>query len=360
MKQFKKLVSTVLCALFIVALTFNVPVVAHATSAYTISISVGNNTDASFNTDELKVNGKAYSSAVVKTRKTDDGKDVPFKLVISDLAYGDEVSFEPNKLINIADGSKYYVKGIRVSGADALVNNGASPVTLKVQNDETYVAAYGVGVVIPYKVQYVDDKGNTLYPEETLYGAKDDKAIVPARHIRDYKPDEIEKEIKIEEGAVVKFVYTELPASIKYETIEEESTVYVNGGTSYTYEYEYVDGPTAVTNRVNNRPGVVNNRATRRTNTAENTTTVDTANENVGDATAQDQDEAASDDNSVAIDDEQTPASGDDKKIPDEDTPKSVVENSPAMWIWPVSIIIILAIAIVTIMVVLKKQKREE
>ena len=344
MKQFKKLVSTVLCALFIVALTFNAPVVAHATSAYTISISVGNNTDASFNTDELKVNGKACSSAVVKTRKTDDGKDVPFKLVISNLAYGDEVSFEPNKLINIADGSKYYVKGIRVSGADALVNNGASP----------------VGVVIPYKVQYVDDKGNTLYPEETLYGAKDDKAIVPARHIRDYKPDEIEKEIKIEDGAVVKFVYTELPASIKYETIEEESTVYVNGGTRYTYEYEYVNGPTAVTNRVNNRPGVVNNRVTRRTNTAENTTTVDTANENAEDATAQDQDEAASDDNSVAIDDEQTPASGDDKKIPDEDTPKSVVENSPAMWVWPVSIIIILAIAIVTIMVVLKKQKREE
>ena len=44
--------------------------------------------------------------------------------MISNLAYGDEVSFEPNKLINIADGSKYYVKGIRVSGADALVNNG--------------------------------------------------------------------------------------------------------------------------------------------------------------------------------------------------------------------------------------------
>ena len=359
MKKLNIIISTFLCALFIVALSINEPVVAHASTAYTIVISLGNNTDASFDTDALTVNSANKYETAIKTRKTEDGKEVPFKLVISNLAYHDTITFDASKLMVISSGSKYYVKGIRVSGADAMVNKESTAVTLKVENDETYVAAYGVGSVVSYKVQYVDEDGNTLYPEDTLYGAKGEDTIVPARHIRYYSPDAIDKEVNIGDGTVVKFVYSKLPESIEYDITEETSTVYVNGGTTYTYEYEYVDGGTSVRSNTNNRPAVVSNRSTvRGTNTTADTANADdTVNEEaLGNADV----ENATDDTAgnVTIGDESTPAAG-KTEIADEEVPEHADDKGSIM-VWPIVIAVILSIAVVTIMMVRKKQKGEE
>ena len=262
MKYIKKILGILLAVAFVITLSMSDKIVAEASKTYTIAISLGNEEHASFNTGELS----GYSTEV-KYRTSSNGDKIPYKLVISGLSYSAEVPIDVKSLVEL-DGSKYCVKGLRVSGGDALVTGGTS-VKLTVEKDETYVVAYGVDSVVPYIVQYVDTDGNTLYADDKLYDAAGEEAVVPARHIEGYTPDEVEKTLTVAEGAAVKFVYTSLPATVVYETVEETSVVYVKGEPTYTYEYEYLEANPTVTTKTNTTNTVVNNRKTNGTTVTE-------------------------------------------------------------------------------------------
>ncbi|QFJ53611.1 hypothetical protein [Pseudobutyrivibrio xylanivorans] len=374
MKGMKRFLGCILSMVFVFALTWGNVVTADAAYTYTVNIVIGDNEDASFDESALqftKTENEPEIKTEVRKRTNKAGEKVDFKLIISGLNYGDKITFDAAKLIKIkGDGnSKYYVKGLRVAGADDLYkpegSNSTTAISINVTGDETYVAAYGVGSVISYKVQYLDEKGNTLYPEETLYGAKGEEAVVPARHIIDYTPDATEKTEKIADNTVIKFTYNKLPATITYETIEETTTVYVQGEPTYTYEYEYLDGGTQLTSTTTQRPQVVNNRRETTTNVAANTTENVTIEEEetplAGDTTTIEDDETPkSGGDTITIGDEETPLAGEEPTtIPDEEVPESLEsEHLMRTVIVTIVILVVCIIAFSIAMYIVNKKKK--
>lgn len=359
MKYSKKILGFILAFVFVISLATSKPIVSEA-SSYKITISVGDVTNASFDETALSVTSSNAYKTEVKTRSTDDG-DVPFKLVISGLGYGDKVSFDAAKLITLdtTKNSKYLVKGVRVAGADKLYNSEDSTnVNINVTTSETYVAAYKICEIIPYKVQYVDTTGAELYQEETLYGAKDEDVVVPARHFNSYKPDVVEKNVKLVDGTVVKFVYTKLdPIEIEEKVTTETTVNYVNGGTKYEYEYEYINGEPTVTTET--RPG--QNTVTDRGTVHNNRQTTENANGEAAEAGGNEQG-AAGADGSTTIDDGQTPTTGGNgEKIEDTKTPKSgeAKEHLGRTLIITMIILIILVITFLVAMHIVNKKRQE-
>lgn len=370
MKGRKKLLGYILAAVFVISLVFNKPMVSQAGSTYTVSISVGDVENASFDTSALKINSKDAKISE-KTRTTDSGA-VPFKLDISNLAYGDTVEFDAAKLIklDLAKDSKYVVKGLRVSGADSMVNeDGNTNIKITVNNSEVYVAAYKICSIIPYKVQYVDESGKALYNEEVLYGAEGEDTIVPARHFNGYKPNKVEESVKLAKDTVVKFVYKKLESTVEYETVTQTSTLYVNGQPTYVYEYEYLEG-TPTVNTVT-RPGnetvttrrVTNNREDGQVTTIEGEATEDNNGAAEG-ANAEGNFEAeASEGTDVAtIDDEQTPTTGGEAEtIEEEPTPTTgdAKENLSRALVITFIILAIVIVAFTVTMYMMNKNKQK-
>lgn len=95
---------------------------------------------------------------------------------------------DPQELVRLPKDSKYYVKGIRLSGRD---NNTAEmqKTDFVVESDLDFVIAYGVkGDMTAYHINYRDEAGNTLYPSVTYYGNVGDKPVVAFRYIEGYEP----------------------------------------------------------------------------------------------------------------------------------------------------------------------------
>ena len=139
--------------------------------------------------------------------------------------------------------SKYYVKGVRLSGRDD------APIytTLSVNatEDADYVVVYAVaGNQTLYTVEYVDVNGKKLAEPDKFYGNIGDKPIVAGKYIAGYAPQAfaltgtlIENPTESSEINTFKFVYT--PSQIDYFN---KVTEYVDGGTYVVY----VDGGTVV------------------------------------------------------------------------------------------------------------------
>ena len=205
MKFLKKAFSVLFTLAFLLSIFAFDSKVVNASYTYRIKISLGNNGNAYF--DETGVNNLGASYEVSQSGRN---------LVISNLAYDSTVTFNYSDIIKIkADNtetqtSKYYVKGLRVSGSDDLVDATNKVVNLTVLGDESYVVAYGVGTIIPYTVRYVDEEGNQLLDDETLYAAKGEVVFVPSRHIKGYVPDAYYKTASkgLREDMVFEFVYS--------------------------------------------------------------------------------------------------------------------------------------------------------
>lgn len=107
---------------------------------------------------------------------------------ISGLKAGDIVSFDAayEGAVKLEEGSRYYVKGIRISGRDnSTVDTSAFPV----EGDRDYVVAYGIqGDLTSYVVNYQDENGNTLAPSRTYYGNVGDKPVIAFRYLEGYQP----------------------------------------------------------------------------------------------------------------------------------------------------------------------------
>lgn len=116
-------------------------------------------------------------------RGTFGGKEV---VTFSNLKEGDRVSFRQAD-VTMEKDSKYYVRGIRVSGRDN--NTVSSQSSFVVTEDQDYVVAYGIkGNLVGYKVRYVDADGKALLPEETYYGNIGDRPVIAYQYIENYLP----------------------------------------------------------------------------------------------------------------------------------------------------------------------------
>ena len=118
-----------------------------------------------------------------------------------------------------ANGSKYYVRGIRESGKD---NNTVGLTSFSVTQDQDYVVAYGLlGNAVAYTIRYLDEDGNELAPSETYYGNVGDKPVVAYLYIDGYQPRYYNLTRTLGENAadnVFDFVYTRVVAAQEPET----------------------------------------------------------------------------------------------------------------------------------------------
>ena len=130
---------------------------------------------------------------------------------ITGLRAGDVVVLDATAgMVDLKNGDKYYIKGVRESGLD---NNTVADSAFTVTKDAEYVVAYGIqGDMVAYTVNYQDGGGNELAPSRTYYGAVGDKPVIAYQYIEGYRPDayNLTKTLgKNEADNVFTFTYTQ-------------------------------------------------------------------------------------------------------------------------------------------------------
>lgn len=136
-------------------------------------------------------------------------------IVVEGLRRGDRVSFDAaaEGAVTLADGGRYYVQGIRLSGRD---NDTVSVTSFEVsgerERDLDYVVAYGIRRdMTAYTIQYQDIYGNTLAASQTRYGSVGDRAMAVYRRLEGYEPQAYNMTktlVKNEAFNVFTFIYT--------------------------------------------------------------------------------------------------------------------------------------------------------
>jgi len=177
MKMWKRFLTYMFAAVLCFGLAAgNVQAAGNTTARYTYTVTfyAGNQGDFKEEVD-VTVTG---SEAVIS--RTED------KVVVSGLAAGAEVGITAQDEVALDASSKYYVKGIRLSGRD---NASVAASVFKVNGDADYVVAYGIkGNQVSYTVNYQDVSGRELAPSDTFYGNVGDKPVVAYRYISGYSP----------------------------------------------------------------------------------------------------------------------------------------------------------------------------
>lgn len=130
---------------------------------------------------------------------------------ITGLRAGDVVVLDATAgMVDLKNGDKYYIKGVRESGRD---NNTVADSAFTVTKDAEYVVTYGIqGDMVSYTVAYQDGGGNELAPSRTYYGAVGDKPVIAYQYIEGYRPDayNLTKTLgKNEADNVFTFTYTQ-------------------------------------------------------------------------------------------------------------------------------------------------------
>ena len=130
--------------------------------------------------DEYTYTVRIYAGA----QGTIGGQDV---VEYSGLQYGDRVTFNPQSQVSLKNDSKYYVRGLRISGRDNAESVGSA--SFMVTGDADYVVSYGIlGTSVEYQVRYVNANGTELAPSETYYGNVGDRPVIAFRYIEGYQP----------------------------------------------------------------------------------------------------------------------------------------------------------------------------
>ena len=125
----------------------------------------------------------------------------------------------------LGEGSRYYVKGIRLSGRD---NNTVDASAFRVEGDRDYVVAYGIrGDMVSYVVNYQDEAGNALAESQNYYGNVGDKPVVAFRYVEGYEPmayNLTKTLVSNEAENVFTFIYRRIPSA-------QEGSTSPGGGT---------------------------------------------------------------------------------------------------------------------------------
>lgn len=183
--------------------------------SYTVTLSAGN--QGSFSgTDAVQVQSKDAKVSL------NDGK-----IQITDLKQGDQVTMNvlSNGTVSLEENSKYYVRGVRLSGRDNDDAKTTATAAFTVDSDADYVVAYGVkGDMVSYTINYQDADGNVLADSVTYYGNVGDKPMAACRYIEGYLPQayNLTKTLSSNEAEnVFTFVYEPVPE----DTVTTETEV---------------------------------------------------------------------------------------------------------------------------------------
>ena len=203
----KRLLKYFLAALVVITGVFSQTADAKAFSyTYTVSFSAGGQGSINGGVQVRKASGNEASVSV--STKGD-------KIIVTGLEYGDVISCDAQGSVALNENSKYYVKGIRLSGRD---NNTVAQSAFLVSGDQDYVVAYGIpGELAEYTVNYVDTDGNKLAESRTYYGNVGDEPVIAYLYIDGYIPDSYNQTGKLSSNAsenVFNFVYSRAASSM--------------------------------------------------------------------------------------------------------------------------------------------------
>lgn len=203
----KRLLKYFLAALVVITGVFSQTADAKAFSyTYTVSFSAGGQGSINGGVQVRKASGNEASVSV--SAKGD-------KIIVTGLEYGDVISCDAQGCVALNENSKYYVKGIRLSGRD---NNTVAQSAFLVSGDQDYVVAYGIpGELAEYTVNYVDTDGNKLAESRTYYGNVGDEPVIAYLYIDGYIPDSYNQTGKLSSNAsenVFNFVYSRAASSM--------------------------------------------------------------------------------------------------------------------------------------------------
>ena len=191
----KKILSMILVLGLIICKLPNSTVSAKTNYKYTVTVYAGNQGSFSGGQKEVSVEVEAGSQVTISMA------DLGFKV----------------------DNEKYYARGFREAGHDNDETTGAVSLSFKVNEDVSYVVAYGVrGEMVKYTVQYVDVDGNELLPADEFYGMAGDKPVVAHRYIEGYQPQayNVTKTLSENEAEnVFVFTYTEAEVTVVPQTV---------------------------------------------------------------------------------------------------------------------------------------------
>lgn len=203
----KRLLKYFLAALVVITGVFSQTADAKAFSyTYTVSFSAGGQGSINGGVQVRKASGNGASVSV--SAKGD-------KIIVTGLEYGDVISCDAQGSVALNENSKYYVKGIRLSGRD---NNTVAQSAFLVSGDQDYVVAYGIpGELAEYTVNYVDTDGNKLAESRTYYGNVGDEPVIAYLYIDGYIPDSYNQTGKLSSNTsenVFNFVYSRAASSM--------------------------------------------------------------------------------------------------------------------------------------------------
>ena len=203
----KRLFKYFLAALVVITGVFSQTADAKAFSyTYTVSFSAGGQGSINGGVQVRKASGNGASVSV--SAKGD-------KIIVTGLEYGDVISCDAQGSVALNENSKYYVKGIRLSGRD---NNTVAQSAFLVSGDQDYVVAYGIpGELAEYTVNYVDTDGNKLAESRTYYGNVGDEPVIAYLYIDGYIPDSYNQTGKLSSNTsenVFNFVYSKAASSM--------------------------------------------------------------------------------------------------------------------------------------------------
>lgn len=132
--------------------------------------------------------------------------------------------------------SKYYIKGVRLSGRDDAVIY--TTLLETIQRDTDYVVVYGIkGDQVEYTVRYVNKNGEKLAENDVFYGNIGDKPVVACKYIAGYAPQALTLEKTLTENAeknVFTFIY-DTSTITHYKSVTryvDEGVVTVPGGSA--------------------------------------------------------------------------------------------------------------------------------
>lgn len=320
----KRLLKYFLAALVVITGVFSQTKDAKAFSyTYTVSFSAGGQGSINGGVQVRKASGNGASTSV--SAKGD-------KIIVTGLEYGDVISCDAQGSVAPNENSKYYVKGIRLSGRD---NNTVAQSAFLVSGDQDYVVAYGIpGELAEYTVNYVDTDGNKLAESRTYYGNVGDEPVIAYLYIDGYIPDSYNQTGKLSSNAsenVFNFVYSRAASSMAAAG---------NGANDNT-----AAGGNQAANAAGNAAGVANNGAADGANAA-NTIVPDGQND------PQDGIQAPQAQPNTDIADEQVPQAANDNKhdIADEQVPLATMISESGMVV-PLAIGTLGIVAILAIMI---------
>lgn len=183
--------------------------------SYTVTLSAGN--QGSFTgTDAVQVKSEQAKVAL------NGGK-----ITITDLKQGDQVALNVLKdgAVSMDQDSRYYVRGVRLSGRDNNDAKDTATAAFTVDSDADYVVAYGIkGEMVTYTINYQDQNGNAIADSVTYYGNVGDRPMVAYHYIEGYQPQayNLTKTLsKNEAENVFTFVYEPVPE----DTVTTETEV---------------------------------------------------------------------------------------------------------------------------------------